>query len=64
MKRLELPAGSGKVADYDAREQEIMRKLVRRREETGDPKMLNEMLVLHALKAEFGVNLVDSEIEL
>ncbi len=59
MKRLEI---SGRAATYDTDEQELMRRLVRRRDETGDPKVVNEIRVLHALKAEFGVNLVHDEV--
>lgn len=59
MKRLEL---AGRVATYDDAEQDLMRRLLRLRDETGDSAVVNEIRVLHELKAEFGVNLVRDEV--
>ncbi len=59
MKRLEL---AGRVATYDDAEQDLMRRLLRIRDETGDSAVVNEIRVLHELKAEFGVNLVRDEV--
>ncbi len=56
----EFPPGSGRVADYDVEESEMMRRLVRRREQ-GDRAALNEIRVLHELKVVFGVNIVRDE---
>lgn len=59
---VELPKGSGRVAVYDDAEQALMRDLMKHREATGD-SVMNEVLVLHALKVVFGVNIVaDQEI--
>ena len=55
MKRVELPPGSGRVAEYDEREQEMMREIL----VVGGS--LSELAILHDLKVEFGVNLADFE---
>lgn len=53
MKRVELPPGSGREADYDEVEQEMMRQIL------CAGGSLAEVTVLHDLKVEFGVNIAD-----
>lgn len=62
MKRVEFPAGSGRVAFYSVEEAKAMSAIVAAAEQAGDARV-SQVQILHDLKIEFGVSLVH-EVEL
>lgn len=62
-RRIEYPAGSGRSAFYDARELEAMKGELAAAEAEG-VAVARQMMTLHDVKVEFGVNLVLDRVEL